>query len=71
MAAGLIMVAHRSGGPLMDIIIQSKGSQPIGFLASDELEYAEVICRIIRMRAEERENIRQAARYFHVHLVTP
>nr|CAG4641755.1 EOG090X07J8 [Eurycercus lamellatus] len=62
MAAGLIMVAHKSGGPLMDIVIHSKGSQPIGFLASDELEYADVICKIIRMQPEKRDLIRQAAR---------
>ena len=63
MAAGLIMVAHNSGGPRMDIIIGSNGAQPVGFLASDELEYAEIICRIIRMPADEREKIREAARY--------
>ena len=63
MAAGLIMVAHKSGGPLMDIVIHSKGSQPIGFLAQDEMDYAEVICNIIRMQPDERDRIRKAARY--------
>ena len=35
MAAGLIMVAHKSGGPLMNIVIGSEGAQLVGFLASD------------------------------------
>lgn len=62
MASGLIMVAHNSGGPMMDIIIHSQGSQPIGFLASDELEYARILCKIIRMTPNKRELISQAAR---------
>lgn len=47
----------------MDIVIHSKGSQPIGFLAQDEVEYAEIICKIIRMQPDERDRIRQAARF--------
>ena len=63
MASGLIMVAHKSGGPMMDIIIHSKGSQPIGYLASDEIEYSDILCQIIRMEPRKRELIREAARY--------
>jgi alpha-1,2-mannosyltransferase len=62
MASGLIMIAHKSGGPMMDIIIHSKGSQPIGFLASDEIEYADILRHIIRMEPKKRELIREAAR---------
>lgn len=62
MASGMIMVAHKSGGPMMDIVIHSKGSQPIGFLASDEIEYADVLCHIIRMDSSKRDLIREAAR---------
>ncbi len=57
------MVAHKSGGPMMDIIIHSKGSQPIGFLASDEIEYADILCKILRMKPDKRELVREAARY--------
>lgn len=63
MASGLIMVAHKSGGPMMDIIIHSKGSQPIGFLGSDEIEYSDILCQIIRMEPRKRKLIREAARY--------
>lgn len=48
---------------MMDIIIHSKGSQPIGYLASDEIEYADIMCQILRMNAAKRELIREAARY--------
>ncbi|XP_063230362.1 GDP-Man:Man(3)GlcNAc(2)-PP-Dol alpha-1,2-mannosyltransferase isoform X2 [Bacillus rossius redtenbacheri] len=61
MAAGLIMVAHRSGGPQMDIVEESEGSRT-GFLASDEDEYARAIAAILRMTPAGRRAIREAAR---------
>ncbi|XP_022222868.1 GDP-Man:Man(3)GlcNAc(2)-PP-Dol alpha-1,2-mannosyltransferase [Drosophila obscura] len=60
MAAGLIMVAHRSGGPLLDIIETSEGSQN-GFLATDAVEYAENILNII-LDSFDTNRIRNAAR---------
>ena len=62
MASGLITVAHKSGGPKMDIIIHSKESQPTGFLASDEVEYADILCHLIRMEPTKRKLIGEAAR---------
>lgn len=61
MAAGLIMVAHRSGGPQMDIIIEEEGSRN-GFLAADENEFAIAIVKILKMSPRERRTIREAAR---------
>ncbi|XP_071440731.1 GDP-Man:Man(3)GlcNAc(2)-PP-Dol alpha-1,2-mannosyltransferase isoform X1 [Hetaerina americana] len=61
MAAGLIMVAHRSGGPLADIIVENEGSRN-GFLASDEVEYAQCFSKIIGLSPAARGNIREAAR---------
>lgn len=61
MAAGLIMVAHRSGGPQMDIIIEEEGSRN-GFLAADENEFAIAIVKILRMSPRDRRTIREAAR---------
>ncbi|XP_023727628.1 GDP-Man:Man(3)GlcNAc(2)-PP-Dol alpha-1,2-mannosyltransferase isoform X2 [Cryptotermes secundus] len=61
MAAGLIMVAHRSGGPLMDIIVESEGSQN-GFLATDEADYAMAIATILKLSPHARKIIRDAAR---------
>lgn len=62
MAAGLIMVAHRSGGPLMDIIVESEGSQN-GFLAADETEYAQAIATILKLSPNTRRVIQDSARY--------
>lgn len=61
MAAGLIMVAHRSGGPQMDIVIEEEGSRN-GFLAADENEFAIAIVKILRMSPRDRRTIREAAR---------
>ncbi|EDV98003.1 GH17189, partial [Drosophila grimshawi] len=61
MAAGLIMIAHRSGGPLLDIIETSEGSQN-GFLATDAVEYAASILNIILNSAEANKNIVSSAR---------
>jgi alpha-1,2-mannosyltransferase len=62
MAAGLIMVANRSGGPLMDIVETSDGSQT-GFLAVDAIEYARCIAAILYNTKEHNNRIRNAARY--------
>lgn len=61
MAAGLIMIANRSGGPLMDIIETSEGSQT-GFLAVDAVEYAKCIATILYNTKEQNNTIRKAAR---------
>ncbi|KAL1117745.1 hypothetical protein AAG570_004060, partial [Ranatra chinensis] len=61
MAASQIMVAHRSGGPRADIIEEAEGSRN-GFLAADESEYANAIAAIVKMPAQMRNKIREAAR---------
>jgi alpha-1,2-mannosyltransferase len=60
MAAGLIVVANRSGGPLMDIVMEYDGARN-GFLATDENDYAEAIRRIIHMSPEYRNSIKTKA----------
>lgn len=61
MAAGLIMVAHKSGGPMLDIIEESDTSRN-GFLATDDEEYARAIAVILLMSDNVRNRIREAAR---------
>ncbi|XP_011136794.1 GDP-Man:Man(3)GlcNAc(2)-PP-Dol alpha-1,2-mannosyltransferase isoform X2 [Harpegnathos saltator] len=61
MAAGLIMVAHASGGPKADIIETQKGSMT-GFLAETEEEYSKTLAYIICMSPSDRNAIRLAAR---------
>lgn len=61
MAAGLIMVANRSGGPLMDIVETSEGSQT-GFLAADAIDYASCFATILYTSKQELDAIRTRAR---------
>ncbi|XP_054001885.1 GDP-Man:Man(3)GlcNAc(2)-PP-Dol alpha-1,2-mannosyltransferase [Hylaeus anthracinus] len=61
MAAGLIVVAHSSGGPKADIIETQPGSQN-GFLAEEAEEYATIIAHIINMHPEDKNAIQMAAR---------
>jgi len=55
------MVANRSGGPMMDIIMEWDGSRS-GFLATDENDYAEAIRCIMFMTKESHAVIRKQAR---------
>ncbi|XP_063831810.1 GDP-Man:Man(3)GlcNAc(2)-PP-Dol alpha-1,2-mannosyltransferase [Ostrinia nubilalis] len=61
MAAGLVTIAHRSGGPLADIIETSAGSRT-GFLAAEPDEYARAILEVIALPSDERKRIIEAAR---------
>ena len=58
MAAGSIILAHKSGGPKMDIVTEGE----TGFLASDIDSYATMMRHIFEMKPEERQKIRQRAR---------
>ena len=46
LASGLITLAHRSGGPLMDIVLETEQNRN-GFLAVHEDEYADAILQIV------------------------
>jgi alpha-1,2-mannosyltransferase len=61
MAAGLIMIANRSGGPEVDIIETSEGSQT-GYLADEAEDYARCIATILYNNREHNDKIRNAAR---------
>ena len=61
MASGSIVLAHDSGGPKMDIVIEWDG-KPTGFLASDEKSYAKAMDTIFALSAEERSVICHNAR---------
>lgn len=66
LAAGLLTIAHRSGGPKTDIIIESEGSRN-GFLAASDDEYAQAMASIIRMPAKQRERVILAARFADIY----
>lgn len=61
MAAGLITIGHKSGGPLLDIIETSESSR-LGFLAVTAEEYAEIIKYVLYMDEDELNAIRERAR---------
>jgi len=58
MAAGAIVLAHKSGGPKLDIIDEGQ----TGFLASDIDSYATTMRQILEMKSDERRQIRERAR---------
>ena len=61
MAAGTIVLAHKSGGPKLDIVVPFEGGQT-GFLAEDELGYADAMERILSLPAAASLQIRRNAR---------
>lgn len=65
MAAGLIMIANYSGGPRMDIIETSEGSQT-GYLADEAEDYARCIATILYNTEENNAKIRNAARWANI-----
>ena len=61
MAAGAVILAHKSGGPKLDIVVPHDG-QPTGFLADDEDGYADAMERILGLTPAARLEIRRNAR---------
>ena len=61
LAAGLLTIAHRSGGPLMDIVSEDANARN-GFLAVHDKEYAAAISYILSMSPEGRMAVRERGR---------
>jgi len=61
MAAGTLILAHDSGGPKLDIVIDFE-RQRTGYLASHEESYAAAMDSIFRLSEKERDEIRENAR---------
>lgn len=61
MAAGVIALAHNSGGPKMDIVTEWKGVKT-GFLADTKETYAQAMNIIFSMKSDELDIIRKNAR---------
>jgi len=66
MAAGCITVAHKSGGPLLDIVVPSQihdSGNNCGYLAATAEEYSQVLYEIFNTLSPERVSaLRQRAR---------
>uniref|UniRef100_A0A667XF18 GDP-Man:Man(3)GlcNAc(2)-PP-Dol alpha-1,2-mannosyltransferase n=1 Tax=Myripristis murdjan TaxID=586833 RepID=A0A667XF18_9TELE len=61
MAAGTIVLAHKSGGPKLDIVVPYEGGQT-GFLADSEDSYAAAMETILALSPAARLEIRRTAR---------
>lgn len=61
MAAGKVILAHKSGGPKLDIVVPFEGGQT-GFLANDEDSYADAMEQILALPPATRLQIRRNAR---------
>ncbi|KAI7790552.1 GDP-Man:Man(3)GlcNAc(2)-PP-Dol alpha-1,2-mannosyltransferase [Triplophysa rosa] len=61
MAAGTIILAHKSGGPKSDIVVPYDGG-PTGFLADDEDSYADTMEKILSLTPATQMEIRRRAR---------
>ena len=75
MAAGLVVVAHDSGGPKMDIVVPAARAGPppglgidaaddvaVGFLAATAAEYAACLGRALALSEQQRDAMRRRAR---------
>lgn len=61
MSAGLITIAHDSGGPKSDIVVPREG-RPTGLLASSAEAYADAIYKAFTMDASQVDEMRKNAR---------
>ncbi|KAG0587603.1 hypothetical protein KC19_2G176800 [Ceratodon purpureus] len=61
MASGAVPIAHNSAGPKLDIVVNEGGNRT-GFLASSVSEFADAMCHVVTMPADERMKIAQAGR---------
>jgi alpha-1,2-mannosyltransferase len=61
MAAGLLTIAHDSGGPKSDIVLEA-GRGGTGFLATTAEQYAEAMHKALTLDATEAHSMRQKAK---------
>lgn len=61
MAAGVIAVAHNSGGPRDDILVNNMG-KPVGFLATTKEEYTTTLMKIFKMTKADQDALIRNAR---------
>jgi len=61
MAAGTVVLAHNSGGPKLDIVVDHDGRRT-GFLASDADSYASCLNTIFTLNPDTLMDIRRNAR---------
>jgi len=63
MAAGLLVIAHNSGGPKADIVVPTIDGQKTGFLAVTEQEFATAMNDALSMTKDDARKTRLRARH--------
>ena len=58
----MLTIAHDSGGPKSDIIVDVTGSAATGFLATTAEEYAEAMHKALTLDTKEADAMRQRAK---------
>eukprot|EP00299_Pterocystis_sp_00344_P010445 c4668_g1_i1.p1 GENE.c4668_g1_i1~~c4668_g1_i1.p1 ORF type:complete len:485 (+),score=91.25 c4668_g1_i1:53-1456(+) len=68
MAAGVIPIAHNSGGPQSDIVLNSADNTTrFGFLATTAEQYADCMWKVLDMTPDEAKQVQVRARQHAVH----
>lgn len=62
MAAGMIMVAHNSGGPEKDIMVPLSTGETVGYVAASVDEYADKLAHAFTLSSANAEHLRMSAR---------
>ncbi|KAI2505068.1 ALG11 mannosyltransferase N-terminus [Fragilaria crotonensis] len=62
MAAGLLVVAHNSGGPKQDIVVVTSNGKRTGFLATTVEEFANAMNDALSLNVDESRTTRELAR---------
>lgn len=64
--AGIVPIAHNSGGPMMDIVSPSSGEagDAVGYRCESDEEYAQAISDVLSMEQSRRLQIAAAARRY-------
>ncbi|CAJ0751728.1 10118_t:CDS:10 [Entrophospora sp. SA101] len=71
MAAGIIPIAHNSGGPKMDIVIPYNDKTTGGFLANNEENFAKELYKVFSLSGFEYNNIQINARELIINFLDP
>lgn len=58
----MIILAHKSAGPLLDIVVPDEDGNKTGFLASTVEEYASCLYEILEMSEDDIVRLRTCAR---------
>jgi len=62
MAAGMVMIAHNSGGPQKDIMVPLQDGRIVGYVAASVEEYADRLAEALSLSVSDAREVRLSAR---------